>query len=101
MFGVPDDYNLTLLDYEEPAGISWIGNCNDLNAAYATDGYVRINGLGALITTFDVGEPSAANGIAGKYAEKVPVVHIVGTLSRTLQESRALTHHTLPDGEYR
>ncbi|TVY32716.1 Pyruvate decarboxylase [Lachnellula subtilissima] len=101
LFGVPGDYNLTLLDYVEPAGIRWVGNCNELNAAYAADGYARTNGLGALVTTFGVGELSAANGIAGAYAEKVPVVHIVGTPSRTLQESRALMHHTFADGEYR
>ena len=101
MFGVPGDYNLTLLDYVEPAGLRWVGNCNELNAAYAADAYARINGLGALITTFGVGELSAANGIAGAYAEKAPVVHIVGTPSRELQESRALMHHTFADGEYR
>lgn len=52
--GVPGDYNLTLLDYVEPSGLQWVGNCNELNAAYAADGYARINGLGALITTFGV-----------------------------------------------
>ncbi len=101
MFGVPGDYNLTLLDHVEPAGIHWVGNCNELNAAYAADGYARINGLGALITTFGVGELSAVNGVAGAYAEKVPIIHIVGTPSRTLQESRTLMHHTFADGEYR
>lgn len=101
LFGVPGDYNLTLLDHVEPAGIRWVGNCNELNAAYTADGYARINGLGALVTTFGVGELSAINGIAGAYAEKVPIIHIVGTPSRTIQESRALMHHTFADGEYR
>ncbi|KAI3574536.1 thiamine diphosphate-binding protein [Fusarium oxysporum f. sp. albedinis] len=49
--GVPGDYNLTALDYLEPAGLAWIGNCNELNAGYAADGYGRIKGIGALITT--------------------------------------------------
>ncbi|KAB8067920.1 thiamine diphosphate-binding protein [Aspergillus leporis] len=101
VFGVPGDYNLRLLDFVEPAGLHWVGNCNELNAAYAADGYARINGLGALITTFGVGELSAINGIAGAYAEKAPVIHIVGTPSRALQESRTLVHHTFADGEYR
>ncbi|KAF7596541.1 hypothetical protein BBP40_001415 [Aspergillus hancockii] len=101
VFGVPGDYNLRLLDFVEPAGLDWVGNCNELNAAYAADGYARINGLGALITTFGVGELSAINGIAGAYAEKAPVIHIVGTPSRELQESRTLVHHTFADGEYR
>lgn len=101
IFGVPGDYNLSLLDYVEPAGLHWIGNCNELNAGYAADGYARIKGLSALITTFGVGELSAINAIAGAYAEKAPIVHIVGTPSRTLQDSRALVHHTLNDGDYR
>ncbi|KAE8352711.1 thiamine diphosphate-binding protein [Aspergillus coremiiformis] len=101
VFGVPGDYNLRLLDFVEPSGLNWIGTCNELNGAYAADGYARINGLGALITTFGVGELSAINGIAGAYAEKAPVIHIVGTPSRALQDSRTLVHHTFADGEYR
>ena len=27
--GVPGDYNLTLLDFVEPAGLHWVGNCNE------------------------------------------------------------------------
>ena len=42
----------------------WVGNCisnrllfrliegNELNAAYAADGYARVKGLSALVTTF-------------------------------------------------
>lgn len=44
MFGLPGDFNLKLLDYVEPAGLKWIGNCNELNAGYAADGYARIKG---------------------------------------------------------
>lgn len=99
--GVPGDFNLTLLDYVEPAGLLWVGNANELNAAYAADGYARIKGAGALITTFGVGELSAINAIAGAYAERAPVVHIVGTPARSSQDSRMLQHHTFNDGEYR
>ncbi|KAL5593348.1 hypothetical protein FOBRF1_012450 [Fusarium oxysporum] len=100
IFGVPGDYNLRLLDYIKPTGINWIGNCNELNAAYTADGYSRIQGLSAVITTFGVGELSAINGIAGAYSERAPVIHIVGAPSRTLQSARALVHHTFLDGEY-
>jgi pyruvate decarboxylase len=100
IFGVPGDYNLNLLDFIEPAGLHWVGNCNELNAAYAADGYSRIHGLGAVITTFGVGELSAINGIAGAYAERAPVIHIVGAPSRNVQSSRTLMHHTFIDGEY-
>ena len=98
--GVPGDYNLTLLDHVKTAGLHWVGNCNELNAGYAADGYARIKGAGALITTFGVGELSALNSIAGAYAELARVVHIVGTPTRQQQQSRALIHHTLLDGDY-
>lgn len=99
--GVPGDYNLTLLDHVEPSGLQWVGNANELNAAYAADGYARIKGLGALVTTFGVGELSAINAIAGAYTERAAVVHIVGTPPRSSQDSRLLIHHTFNDGEYR
>ncbi|KAH6682146.1 thiamine diphosphate-binding protein [Plectosphaerella plurivora] len=98
--GVPGDYNLTLLDYVEPAGLLWVGNANELNAGYATDGYARIKGLGALVTTFGVGELSAMNAIAGAYAERVPVVHIVGVPGRPTQDDRVRVHHTFNDGNF-
>lgn len=79
IFGVPGDYNLEFLDHivAHPA-IRWVGNANELNAGYAADGYGRLRGMAAVVTTFGVGELSAANAIAGSYAEQVPVVHIVG-----------------------
>lgn len=54
-----------------------VGTCNELNAAYAADGYARLKGIGALATTYSVGELSAINGVAGAFAESVPVVNIV------------------------
>ncbi|KAH6879436.1 thiamine diphosphate-binding protein [Thelonectria olida] len=99
--GVPGDYNLELLDYVQPAGLRWVGNANELNAAYAADAYSRIKGIGAVITTFGVGELSAVNAIPGAYTEFAPVVHIVGIPSRASQENRLLVHHTFNDGEYR
>ncbi|KAG5939801.1 hypothetical protein E4U60_000733 [Claviceps pazoutovae] len=98
--GVPGDFNLTMLDYVEPAGLTWVGNANELNAAYAADGYARIKGLGAIVTTFGVGELSAINAIAGAYAEFAPVVHVVGVPSRELQSERTMMHHTFKDGNY-
>ncbi|PYI28979.1 thiamine pyrophosphate enzyme [Aspergillus indologenus CBS 114.80] len=84
-----------------PTGLRWVGNANELNAGYAADGYARIKGVGALITTFGVGELSAINAIAGAFAERAAVVHIVGTPSRETQDQRQLVHHTFNDGEYR
>lgn len=101
LFGVPGDFNLEFLEQvEADAGIEWIGNCNELNGAYAADGYARSNGVGALLTTYGVGELSAINGVAGAYSERVPVIAITGTPPLAHMNSRALLHHTLADGNY-
>ncbi|KAG4217386.1 hypothetical protein PC116_g34133, partial [Phytophthora cactorum] len=98
--GLPGDFNLVALDYLPKAGLKWVGNCNELNAAYAADGYARIKGIGAIVTTFGVGELSAVNGIAGAYSEHVPIVHIVGCPSTISQRSGLLLHHTLGNGNF-
>src|SRR5262245_21293045 len=100
IFGVPGDYNLELMQQLEDLGEpAWIGNCNELNASYATDGYARINGLGALIVTHGVGSLSAINGIAGAYSEHVPVILISGSLPLRSIQHGDLMHHTLADRE--
>ncbi|KAI7231337.1 pyruvate decarboxylase [Hortaea werneckii] len=101
LHGLPGDFNLSALDFMDSTGIKWVGSCNELNAAYAADAYARVRGLGAVMTTFGVGELSALNGIAGAYAELAPVVHIVGTPSRASQAQGALLHHTLGNGDFR
>ncbi|KAI5859897.1 thiamine diphosphate-binding protein [Durotheca rogersii] len=98
--GLPGDFNLVALDYLLRSGLNWVGNCNELNAAYAADGYARVKGIGAIVTTFGVGELSAVNGIAGAYSEHVPIVHIVGCPSTVSQRDGLLLHHTLGNGDF-
>ena len=101
IFGVPGDYafpiNDAICDDKE---LRWIGCCNELNAAYAADGYARIKGMSVLSTTFGVGELSAMCGIAGSYAEHNIVFHIVGMPQMSVQEKHAIVHHTLGNGEF-
>ena len=99
--GVPGDFTLRALDHLAPSGFKWIGNANELNAAYAADGYARVKGISALFTTYGVGELSAINAVAGSFAENVAVVHIVGTPARELQRTKALLHHSLGNGNMR
>ncbi|KAJ7766357.1 thiamine diphosphate-binding protein [Mycena maculata] len=103
MFGVPGDFNLSFLDLvEDHPTVDWVGNCNELNSAYAADGYARVkeDSIGVVLTTFGVGELSAINGVAGAFSEIVPVLHVVGVPSTEQQSSKALLHHTLGDGRY-
>ncbi|EHK96998.1 putative Pyruvate decarboxylase isozyme 2 [Glarea lozoyensis 74030] len=88
---------VTLLDqiYDVPE-LTWIGTCNELNGAYAADGYARIKGNpAALLTTYGVGELSAMNGVAGAMAEHAGMIHLVGMTSRPIQKAKALIHHTM------
>jgi len=95
IFGVPGDYELVLLDLVPEAGLVWRGNPNELNAGYAADGYARVNGIGAVVTTFGPGELSNMCGIAGAYTEFVPVVHIVGYPTEAAQHGKNIMHHSL------
>jgi TPP-dependent 2-oxoacid decarboxylase len=100
IFGVPGDYNLALLEViEAHPTLEWIGTANELNAAYAADGYARIRGMAALVTTYGVGELSAINGIAGSFAECVPVLHVAGVPGSEIQRTGLPVHHSLLDGD--
>lgn len=101
LFGVPGDFNLSFLEQTlQLSSVNFINNCNELNAAYAADGYARCKGLGAFVTTWGVGDLSALNGLAGAYAENIPVIHISGLPPLHAVNDRALLHHTLVDGDY-
>jgi indolepyruvate decarboxylase len=101
VFGVAGDFAFPIEDAIVGfSGIDWVGCCNELNASYAADGYARIHGIGALNTTYGVGELSAISGIAGAYAEHVPVFHLVGMPNLLAQAAHGLVHHTLGNGEF-
>ena len=101
IFGVAGDFNLEFLEQlEQFKGLAWVGCCNELNAAYAADGYARTRGLSCLVTTYGVGELSALCGVAGAYAEHLPVISIVGSPPLSDVERRSLLHHTAGDGDF-
>ena len=80
--------------------MTWVNSTNELNAAYAADGYARIKGFGAVITTFGVGELSAINGVAGAYSENVPVLKITGVPKTKFIEANAPLHHNFSNPDY-
>lgn len=101
IFGVPGDYAFSIDDAAERVpGLSWVGCANELNAAYAADGYARIRGAAILSTTYGVGELSALNGVMGSKAHRLPVFHLVGMPSERIQRLGLVTHHNLGDTVY-
>ncbi|MDD3436142.1 MAG: thiamine pyrophosphate-binding protein [Candidatus Gastranaerophilales bacterium] len=100
-FGLPGDYNFNILyAINDNPNVNWVGCTNELNAGYAADGYARVNGYGALVTTYGVGELSAINATAGSFAENIPVIHIVGVPATKFIESNALIHHNFLNPDY-
>ncbi|KAF5592828.1 pyruvate decarboxylase [Fusarium pseudocircinatum] len=100
VFGVPGDYELALLDLVTDNDLAWKGNPNELISSYVADGYARVRGAGAFVTTFGPGELSAYCGMAGHYAEFVPVVHIVGYPTVDAVRNKRIMHHSLGNGTF-
>jgi indolepyruvate decarboxylase len=98
-FGVPGDFAFKLNDaVARSEAIRWVGCSNELDAAYAADGYARVRGCSMLMTTYAVGELSALNGVMGAKAERSCVFHLVGMPTMRSQRARQIIHHTLGDG---
>lgn len=100
-FTVPGDYNLTLLDeLISNKNMQYVGNCNELNSAYAAEGYARANGAGAMITTFNVGAFSALNGIVSAYAERLPVIFVCSAPNSNDIFSNRFVHHSIATHDF-
>jgi indolepyruvate decarboxylase len=101
VFGVPGDYAFPFDDAIEKCDrLGWVSCANELNAAYAADGYARVYGASILSTTYGVGELSAINGVMGAKSQRLPVFFIVGSPSTQIQRQGLVTHHTLGDGVF-
>jgi pyruvate decarboxylase len=95
-FMVPGDYNLVLLDrLLANKNMEQIGCCNELNASYAAEAYARVNGCGAVVTTMNVGAFSVLNGVAGAYAERLPVIFVASGYNTNDASASHLLHHSL------
>src|ERR1700722_2382127 len=100
-FGVAGDFAFQVDDaVARIEAIRWIGCSNELDAAYAADGYARVRGCSLLSTTYAVGELSALNGVMGAKAERSCIFHLVGMPSMRNQRVGKIIHHTLGDGVF-
>lgn len=96
MFGVPGDYGFPFLDQiDADPDITWVGNCNEMNAAYAADAYARVRGIGVLTGACGVVDMLGASGVASAYAEHVPLVLISNYPSTEELFRGTYTHHSL------
>lgn len=102
-FAVPGDYVLNLLDELislEPE-LKLVSCCNELDAAYATDGYARVRGAACALVTFTVGGLSAVNGEAGAYSDDLPLILVSGAPNSNDFASDRVLHHTIGEMDRR
>lgn len=95
-FAVAGDYNLVLLDQLLlNKNIQQVYCCNELNCSFSAEGYARANGAAACVVTFSVGSLTAFDGLAGAYAEELPVILISGAPNSNDFGANHLVHHAL------
>jgi indolepyruvate decarboxylase len=93
VFGIPGDYVLGLYKLLEESPIKLVGTTREDNAGFAADAYARIRGLGCVCVTYCVGGLSAANSIAGAFAEKSPLIVLSGSPGLGERARNPLLHH--------
>jgi pyruvate decarboxylase len=95
-FAVAGDYNLVLLDQLlRNTNTQQVYCCNELNCSFSAEGYARANGVAACVVTFSVGSLTAFDGLAGAYAEELPVILISGAPNSNDFGANRLVHHAL------
>jgi Thiamine pyrophosphate enzyme, N-terminal TPP binding domain len=69
--------------------IRWIGCSNELDAAYAADGYARVRGCSMLLTTYGVGELSALN-VVTPAALASPAIMMASAVNAVIERNELL-----------
>lgn len=94
VFGLPGDYVLDfyhkLWDNER---IELINTTDEAHAGFAADAYARVNGIGCVCVTYNVGALKIANACACAYAERSPMVVISGSPGMNERDDGMLLHH--------
>ncbi len=94
VFGVCGDYILNfykkLSDCEQ---IDLVNSTDEAHAGFAANAYARVNGIGAVCVTYNVGALKIANSVACAYAERCPVVVISGSPGIKERAEGIYLHH--------
>ena len=97
VFGVPGDYILNFYAMLTRSPLQVINTCDEQGAGFAADAYARINGLGVVCVTYNVGGFKVVNTTAEAYAEKSPVLVIAGAPGLQERQKFSLLHHKVRD----
>jgi indolepyruvate decarboxylase len=94
VFGVPGDYILpTYKRLSESKDITLVNCTDEAHAGFAADGYARVNGVGCVCVTYNVGALKIMNSVACAYAERSPVIVLCGSPGMKERKQDVLLHH--------
>ena len=96
IFGVPGDYVLHFIQQvSQTDKIKFVNTTDENHAGFAADAYARINGIGCVCATYNVGALKLCNSVAGAYAERSPVLVISGSPGLKERNDDFLLHHVV------
>jgi indolepyruvate decarboxylase len=96
VFGVPGDYFLNFIkNLGDSKKIKFVNTTDENHAGFAADAYARVNGIGCVATTYNVGTLKVCNAVAGAYAERSPMVVISGSPGLKERNEDFLLHHVV------
>lgn len=94
VFGVPGDYILNFYKkINDSEKIELINSTDENHAGFAADAYSRVNGIGCVCVTYNVGALKITNAVACAYAERSPLVIISGSPGLRERGDGVLLHH--------
>lgn len=96
-FGIPGDFALPLYASQAEYGLKTIVCTHEPSCVFAADGYSRLKGLGAVLTTYGVGGLNMINPVAMAYAELSPVIVISGAPALAGRRESPAFHHLVKD----
>lgn len=97
VFGVPGDYILSFYSKLSSSSLEVINTCDEQGAGFAADAYARLNRLGVVCVTYNVGGLKLVNNTAQAYAEKVPVLVVSGAPGWVERQKYPLLHHKVKE----
>lgn len=97
--GVPGNHNIRILREATDAGLELVTHRSDLTVGLVADGYARVKGIGALISSFENMPSSVSTAIAASYQDRIPVVLVIGTPQRKAQVQVSKFHHSFFDAQ--
>ena len=94
IFGVPGDYILSFYKKVNDSNkIDLINSTDESHAGFSADAYARVNGIGCVCVTYNVGALKVTNAVACAYAERSPMVVISGSPGMKERGEGVLLHH--------